>query len=171
MKAYKKLLYWLFAMLLITTACFSSFAGTETDLQLTLTAASRGTDEGQTDGVAKETSTPFVSWAGSWTTWIVIDQPRQVTMTLLQSGEVISGTSTEVDGTVATIKGFLSADFSQASGSWEHMLDEGKFEWRQINPDQFVGYYTIDSGNEGRTTFPWCGARNGASQPDPCFGP
>ncbi len=121
--------------------------------------------DGQAGSLGENLSTTF-TWEGDWTIWIVIDQPYQLTMTLSQSGDLISGTSTTGDGeTVTTINGVLSADF--ASGTWvDDQGFSGTFEWRQINANQFIGKW-----QQTDTPYAWCGARDGASQPDPCLGP
>ena len=172
MKA-RKLLALIPILLLITAGCFGYDPD---DIEPGVAEDAAEEQEGQA-GALGEDASANVSWEGEWTIWIVIDQPYQLTMSLSQSSDLISGTSTADDGeTVTTINGVLDADF--ASGTW--VDDEGFagiFEWRQINANQFIGYWqqtdTPDGPvGEGETDpFAWCGARNGATQPDPCLGP
>ena len=107
------------------------------------------------------TATATYIWEGSWTT--SIETGGICTMTLSESGNTISGSYT-CPGYSGTVSGTLSANRRTVEGTWE-TLSAGSFVWQRktVNTNQFVGNW--DEGNY------WCGARAGASLPDPCFGP
>jgi hypothetical protein len=126
----------------------------------------------QVEVLASETPspTPMFSWEGSWT---IFGISTEYIMTLTQSGNTISGSFNDGDSEII-ISGVVSLDHSFVSGEWEdsdhsYGIFSGPFEWKQINANQFIGNLEFNNSTEGAAA--WCGARNGASQPDPCFGP
>lgn len=104
-------------------------------------------------------TSPYI-WDGNWTTWP--EGGGTCTMTLTKTGLSIEGTYNCPDGGYGgTVSGTLSADLRTVTGTWD-TGGTGSFEWQRkvANPNQFVG-------NWNDTQY-WCGARAGASQPDPC---
>ena len=112
------------------------------------------------------TPTPNIIWRGEWQIWVGPTPLTQYTLSLTHEGLSIQGSFDAGSGNTVNIDGALSADYSTASGIWTSTAGgSGTFEWRRkINPNQFVG--NLDGGSEA-----WCGARAGASLPDPCLAP
>ena len=112
------------------------------------------------------TPTPTVVWADTWEIWVGPAPLTHYSMTLSHSGTSINGSFNAGGGNTVTLSGTLSADYTYASGTWTSTAGgSGTFEWqRKKNIHQFIG--NLDSGSAD-----WCGARAGASQPSPCFGP
>ncbi len=113
------------------------------------------------------TPTPVVDWSGSWTVWVEAESsgpPNFVegVMDINVTGDNFTGTLT-IMGQVVDMNGFLNADRSVASGTWTSPYDSGPFVFHWVDQTQFNGSYDGDLG--------WCGAREGAAQPDPCFVP
>ena len=115
---------------------------------------------------ATPTNTPIpFDWDGTWTTWV---DGTAYTMSVSQSGSSISGSFPSGGGTVS-ISASLSANFQVANGTWTYSGGgSGSIQWqiKSGNLNQFIG-----SGGSSGTTFSWCGARGGASQPSPCLWP
>jgi len=112
------------------------------------------------------TPTPSVIWADNWFIWVGPEPLTQYTMTILHNGSSLTGSFDAGSGNTVTIKGSLSQDFSNVSGTWTSTGGgAGTFEWqRSENENQFIG--NLDGGPDE-----WCGARAGASLPSPCYGP
>jgi hypothetical protein len=109
------------------------------------------------------TATATYIWEGDWTT--SVEGGGTCTMTLTESGNTISGSyNCPGAGYGGTVTGTLSANRRTVNGTWETGA-AGSFTWQRktVNTNQFIGNW--DEGNY------WCGARAGASLPDPCFGP
>ncbi len=106
------------------------------------------------------TPTPSYIWDGDWTTSV---NGAICSMALTESGNTVSGSYTCPTYT-GTVTGTLSANRRTLSGTWT-TIGSGSFTWQRktVNTNQFVGNW---DGTEY-----WCGARDGASLPDPCFGP
>lgn len=113
------------------------------------------------------TPTPDWNWNGSWNTYIGPAPYTERVVTLARSGNSVTGSYTHPGGTV-TISGTLSAGGQTLSGTWSDSggAGSGTFTWqiKSGNRNQFVGNYSSGAGA-------WCGARSGASTPDPCQGP
>lgn len=109
------------------------------------------------------TPTSVYVWEGNWKV-----SPEGATstcdMSLNVSGNNVTGTYT-CPLYSGTVTGTLSADYRTLTGTWDTGGSSGPFVWERKtgNTNQFVGNYNA--------TFYWCGARSGASQPSPCFGP
>ena len=65
-----------------------------------------------------------------------------------------------------SLEGTLSEDGLSAAGTYTSAGIEGSFSYTALGTAQFQG-----SGFQGGETWGWCGAREGAEQPDPCFKP
>ncbi len=101
-------------------------------------------------------------WTGEWTMWTDIQFGP---LYLTQSGNMIEGYYV-YDGRTTRIKATLIAN-NQIAVWQEINAASGEtiaYIWQIVgdNNDQFVGNW---NGNA------YCGARNGAAKPDPCFGP
>lgn len=111
------------------------------------------------------TPTPTYIWQGDWTT--SVETGGVCTMTLTHTGNTISGTYTcpAGGGYSGSVSGTVSADLRTVNGTWTVGVSTGAFTWERklVNVNQFVGNWD--------STYFWCGARGGASQPDPCLGP
>jgi hypothetical protein len=111
------------------------------------------------------TATPSYIWEGDWTT--AVETGGICTMTLSETGNTISGSYTcpGSGGYSGTVSGTLSANRRTVNGTWEVGVETGTFTWQRktVNVNQFVGNW------DG--SYSWCGARAGASLPDPCLGP
>jgi uncharacterized protein YgiM (DUF1202 family) len=111
-------------------------------------------------------TTPPWDWNGTWNTYIAPAMTLRV-VTLSKSGNSVTGGYVYPGGSVY-ITGTLSDEGQTLTGTWDDDSNgagvDGNFVW-QIKPkntNQFVGNW----GGGG-----WCGARSGASTPDPCEGP
>ena len=106
------------------------------------------------------TATASYIWEGNWTVYV---NTYICTMVLSESGNTISGTYT-CPTYSGTVSGTLSANRRTVNGTYT-ASGTGPFTWQRktVNTNQFVGNW---DGTEY-----WCGARGGASLPDPCLGP
>jgi len=112
---------------------------------------------------ATATATATYIWEGDWTA--SVEGGGICTMTLTESGNTISGSyNCPGAGYGGTVSGTLSANRRTVNGTWDTGVT-GPFTWQRktVNTNQFIG-------NWDGTNY-WCGARAGASQPDPCLGP
>jgi len=114
------------------------------------------------------TETQYI-WDGSWTGYIDTDADgvaEPCSMSLSRSGLNLTGSYDCGGGISGTVIGTLSSNLRNASGTWTNSAAlTGPFDWQRKtnNTNQFIGNY------DG--TWAWCGARSGASQPSPCYGP
>lgn len=110
------------------------------------------------------TPTPDIVWEGNWTIWFGPAPLTQCTMHLNRSGSSITGTY-DCGSFNGTISGTLSADMKKVSGTWSNNVPQnGNFDWMiKKNTSQFIGNYD--------SSYDWCGAKSGASQPSPCYWP
>lgn len=109
-----------------------------------------------------QTSMPVMNWSGSWSAYfgLEIGSPLSAPLTLTVSGNSITGTETWGNSTM-TFTGTVSADRRTVMGTWSNPPASGFFTWHMLNQNQFVGN-TDDA-------FAYCGSRNGAAMPAPCF--
>jgi hypothetical protein len=111
------------------------------------------------------TPTPTRDWTGTWTVWVEGEGSMgyiEGEMTIHVDGDNFTGMLTILAESV-DINGVVSADRRQASGTWTSPYSSGPFVFYWVDEDHFNGNY---EGNLG-----WCGARNGAAEPDPCYVP
>jgi hypothetical protein len=110
------------------------------------------------------TPTPTIVWEGNWTIWFGPAPFTQCSMHLTRSGSTIDGTY-DCGSFTGTVHGTISADLTKVSGTWSNNVPQsGDFDWMmKKNTNQFIGNYD--------STWDWCGAKNGASQPSPCYWP
>ena len=112
------------------------------------------------------TPTPTHDWDGAWSVWLGSegggDLLVEAEMTVNISGDNFTGTLTLM-GETADINGVINADHTSASGTWTSTMDAGPFIFYWISDTQFNGNWN--------GTGAWCGARDGAAQPDPCLKP
>jgi len=117
--------------------------------------------------ILPETGPAYNSWEGAWTIWVSesSDGPTsELTMTLQQPEDgPIKGRFVLPDGaTAVTLEGTSFVGNDLILGTWDDSDNfSGTFEFIRISDDQFMGARNGDSA--------WCGARNGAPQPDPCY--
>jgi hypothetical protein len=120
---------------------------------------------------ATPTPIPPPSWDGVWTMWIeggyegTSGSGDQIRFT--QTGTVLT-TAFNMWGYEFTFLGYVSADGMSANGTLTRTVDNAKFPvvFLRIatNLNQFKGSW-ISGGLDGN----WCGAKNGAGKPDPCW--
>jgi hypothetical protein len=114
---------------------------------------------------------PTFNWNGSWHMFYAVGGLALDfgPVTLTQTGTTLTGSFTYNDVN-NTILGTLSSDFQTATGIITNTTSNKSFpiHWqiKSGNLNQFVGSYV----SEG-TTYAWCGARAGASRPNPCQWP
>lgn len=93
-------------------------------------------------------------WGGEWTMWIGPDEAETL-MVLEQTGNTVRTLLYDIEGT-------LSDDGTAISGSWSAFGSSGVLEAKLLsNQAQFQGNLN--------GLFPLCGARPGASKPQPCM--
>lgn len=115
---------------------------------------------------ATPTTVPY-DYNGTWNTYVGGVTLRVVTLS--KSGNTVTGGYVYPGGSVF-ITGTLSNGGRTLTGTWDDDSNgagvDGNFVWqiKEHNTNQFVGNY---GGGAGA----WCGARSGASTPDPCMGP
>jgi hypothetical protein len=113
------------------------------------------------------TPTPTYNWQGTWEIWVggfhfqgnVINQNGNSLSHVIDGGVV-----------VITSTGTLSEDHQIVTGTWSNTVGgTGTFTYmiKAGNLNQFVGSSTTDGGVGSEI----CGARNGASKPNPCQWP
>ncbi len=117
------------------------------------------------------TPTPAFDWSGSWT--IYVDDGaggyNTYSMSVSVSGNSASSTFPYGGGDSVTLSGSLTNGLQNWAGSYTDTAAPGgtfQFKIKSGNSNQFIG-----SGVLGGTTYEWCGARSGASQPSPCLWP
>jgi hypothetical protein len=99
-----------------------------------------------------------VEWTGNWTAFYGDEGGLLFRATLVVSRD--SNTITGVHST-QIFTGTLSEDGQTVSGTWVNPPSTGTFSWTIVGENQFCG-------NTDRA-FAYCGARGGASRPDPCL--
>lgn len=115
------------------------------------------------------TATASFDYNGTWNTYIGPAPLKLRVVTLSRSGNTVTGGYTYPGGSVY-ITGTLSGGGQTLTGTWDDDSTgagvDGNFVWqiKAGNLNQFVGNYGGGAGE-------WCGARSGASTPDPCLGP
>lgn len=110
--------------------------------------------------------TPEYLWTGEWTIWLREDF-SEGELDLSQAGDRVDGTVIFEDES-DQLAGSISDDDRVVEG--EVTTSEGtRFTWMMLeNKNQFVGHFTEPGSEEEQ---PLCGAREGASRPDPCLWP
>jgi hypothetical protein len=105
---------------------------------------------------SEEIFTPF-DWTGQWTAFFGDEGGIlfRATLVISREGNTIIG----VHGT-QIFTGALSEDGLSVIGTWVNSPTSGEFGWTIVGENQFCG------NTEG--AFAYCGARYGASRPDPC---
>lgn len=99
-----------------------------------------------------------VEWTGNWTAFYGDEGGLlfRATLVVSRNGNTITGVhSTQI------FTGTLSEDGQTVSGTWVNPPSTGTFSWTIVGENQFCG-------NTDRA-FAYCGARGGASRPDPCL--
>lgn len=99
-----------------------------------------------------------VEWTGNWTAFYGDEGGLlfRATLVVSRDGNTITGVhSTQI------FTGTLSEDGQTVSGTWVNPPSSGTFSWTIVGENQFCG-------NTDRV-FAYCGARGGASRPDPCL--
>lgn len=116
------------------------------------------------------TPTPVIDWTGQWShsnLWGIMADPIPLT----QTNQQVSGSVTE-GVWFFTISGSLSGDSTLLTGGYTANVaaawSNGSASLLMINQNQFRGHIV---NNAGTDTMEFCGARNGAALPVPCFGP
>ena len=112
------------------------------------------------------TPTPSFDWSGTWSMWIFVQQGAYSATFNASGNNVNSVFTTSAD---VTLSGTISGSQQVLSGTWTTAGPANgsfQFQIKSGNLNQFVGSY-VESG----ITYPWCGAKNGASQPSPCQWP
>jgi type II secretory pathway pseudopilin PulG len=100
------------------------------------------------------TPSPSGDWEGTWVTNCGLDACGE--MVLSQVGDNVTGTYASGEG---TLSGTITDN--RLTGTWSRFANSGTFDfWLDANGEQW-------RGNWGRTT-PWCGHREGGSDPVPC---
>ncbi len=99
-----------------------------------------------------------VEWTGNWTAFYG-DKGGLLFRAML----VVTRDSNTITGVHSTqiFTGILSEDGQTVSGTWVNPPSTGTFSWTIVGENQFCG-------NTDRA-FAYCGARGGASRPDPCL--
>jgi hypothetical protein len=112
------------------------------------------------------TPTPVFAWPGNWTNFTgsiggpFDSDPLSITI----DGKNLTGVISLPGGDTATVSGTISDDYLSVSGNWSGPGTSGTFTWYALGMDQFQG-----KGSDGVDTFAWCGSRNGAGIPVPCY--
>ena len=114
------------------------------------------------------TPVPSFAWAGDWQVYETLEAERYgpYTMSVTVIGRAFSAAITMDGAARLSLEGTLSEDGLSAAGTYTSAGIEGSFSYTALGTAQFQG-----SGFQGGETWGWCGAREGAEQPDPCFKP
>lgn len=116
------------------------------------------------------TPTPSFDWGATWTFYAGASGAYETyVVTVSVSGSTLSGSFNYGGGDTVAFTGTISADQQTASGTYTDSAGpNGIFQWqiKSGNINQFVG-----NGAVSGSTYDWCGAKNGASQPSPCLWP
>ena len=134
-------------------------------------ASVTGPTAGLTVYAPPPTPTPLFAWGGSWSVWYgSIGGPFTAnTLTITTNGENFSATMLTVGGSV-TLSGTMDERHLSVGGTYEtSTLSSGEFEFFSLGGNQFQGNFFGTSTPS--IIFAWCGARNGAGQPSPCYSP
>lgn len=113
------------------------------------------------------TPTPVFNWAGTWMINLVPTGGGLVetyTMTTSVNGKTFSGTMSG-GGANVILSGTISDDYLSVSGTWQGNIS-GTFKFYAFGVNQFQG-----KRNTGVDDYGWCGGRNGAAPPSPCYVP
>ena len=113
------------------------------------------------------TPTPVIEWQGAWTTYNVAQDNSWTfayPMTITVDGSTFTGVVDLGGGDFVNMTGTISEDYTTVSGTWSSPGLSGPFEFYALGPNQFQG-----NGDNGSQIFGWCGSRNGAGQPSPCY--
>jgi hypothetical protein len=112
------------------------------------------------------TLTPPSAFGGAWN-MVIFGNPYVVT--LVQTGNSITGSFTPVGGSIVNLTGTLGADGKTVTGSFAETAGvSGTFIWHLLNNlVQFNGHGDIT----GNGSLEWCGYRAGQSAPVPCQAP
>jgi hypothetical protein len=110
------------------------------------------------------TPNPGMIWSGQWTGYfgMEIGSVYETDIVITVVGNQVSGVAT-FKGSPTTFDGSFSDDFRLVTGSWSARPAWGNFTWYLVGDNQFVG--------NRDNAFAYCGSRNGAPMPEPCFGP
>ncbi len=115
------------------------------------------------------TPTPVIDWQGAWTTYNAAQDNSwhfSYPMTLTVSGSALTGVVDLGGGDYVSLTGTITEDYTAVSGTWTSPGLSGTFEFFALGPNQFQG-----NGDNGSQIFGWCGSRNGAGEPSPCYSP
>lgn len=111
------------------------------------------------------TPTSTYNWNGTWSVWFIAVGPFP--MTVSQTGNSIAASFTG-GGSDWILEGTVSTDGRTVTGTIRNPGQPvwSNFTWKmKKNMNQFIGNVDIQPNH------PMCGARNGASGPQPCYGP
>jgi hypothetical protein len=86
----------------------------------------------------------------------------QTEIEITVDGNQVTGLATFM-GSVTTFTGSFLDDFRLVTGTWSSRPASGNFTWYLVGDHQFIG--------NRDNAFAYCGSRNGALMPEPCFGP
>lgn len=113
------------------------------------------------------TPTPSFYWTGEWMLALgPIDGPPIMAfpLTITVENKVLYGDADLGAGETLIINGTISDDYLSVSGTWVGPTNTGTFEFFALGVNQFQGNYS-----SGSDTLAWCGNREGAGVPSPCF--
>ncbi len=113
------------------------------------------------------TPTPAFYWSGEWMLALgPIDGPPIMgfPLTITVEGKALYGNADLGGGENLIINGTISDDYLTVSGTWEGPTNNGTFEFFALGVNQFQGNYS-----SGTDTLAWCGNREGAGVPSPCY--
>jgi hypothetical protein len=112
------------------------------------------------------TPTPTFAWEGNWTTFTgniggpFDSDPLSITV----NDKTMTGTVSLPGGDTVTLNGTISDDYLSVTGNWTGPGPSGTFTWYALGVNQFQG-----KAFDGLDNFAWCGSRNGAGTPIPCY--
>ena len=113
-----------------------------------------------------DTVAPPSPFGGVWNMKVF---EKTYAVTLIQTGNSITGTFLASEKSTVSLTGIVDADGKTVTGSFDETQGlSGTFTWYLLtNTVQFTGHGDIAGG--GR--LPWCGYRDGQSAPEPCKAP
>lgn len=114
------------------------------------------------------TPTPAFRWEGTWTLYFtdLSDTLFMVfPLTITIDGNSFLGSGDLGGGDSVNLTGIVSDDYLSVSGTWISPSNNGSFEFFALGINQFQGNM-IDKDD---VTGGWCGGRDGAGMPSPCY--
>jgi hypothetical protein len=111
------------------------------------------------------TPTPQFHWTGAWDTvrYPLGGMGIVLSMSTTVNGRDFSGSMGLPGMDPLLFSGTISDDWLSVSGTWTQGADEGTFRFFAVGTNQFNG-----SSRNGEV-LQWCGGRDGAGFPDPCY--